>query len=68
MTNLHIALLPCLGLNTLPLLDVIKQAAEDKIKLIITTDHGTIKEVNEPVKIAGERNTNTNLRYKVGRV
>ena len=49
-----------------PLLDVIKQAAEDKIKLIITTDHGTIK-VNEPVKIAGERNTNTNLRYKVGR-
>ena len=49
-----------------PLLDIIKQAAEDQIKLVITTDHGTIK-VNQPVKIAGERNTNTNLRYKVGR-
>ena len=36
MTNLHIAQLPCHGLNTSPL-DVIKQAAEDKIKLIITT-------------------------------
>lgn len=49
-----------------PLLDIIKQAAEAKMKLIITTDHGTIK-VNQPIKIAGERNTNTNLRYKVGR-
>jgi hypothetical protein len=49
-----------------PLLDIIKQAAEDQIKLVITTDHGTIK-VNQPVKIVGERNTNTNLRYKVGR-
>ncbi len=49
-----------------PLLDIIKKAAEAKMKLIITTDHGTIK-VNNPVKIAGERNTNTNLRYKVGR-
>jgi hypothetical protein len=49
-----------------PLLDVIKQAAEEKMNLVITTDHGTIK-VNQPVKIAGERNTNTNLRYKVGR-
>ena len=49
-----------------PLLDVIKKAAEAKMELILTTDHGTIK-VNQPVKIAGQRNTNTNLRYKVGR-
>ena len=49
-----------------PLLDVIKKASEEKMNLVITTDHGTIK-VNQPVKIAGERNTNTNLRYKVGR-
>ena len=49
-----------------PLLDVIKKASEEKMNLVITTDHGTIK-VDQPVKIAGERNTNTNLRYKVGR-
>jgi len=49
-----------------PLLDVIKKAAAEKMKLVITTDHGTIK-VKQPVKIAGDRNTNTNLRYKVGR-
>jgi hypothetical protein len=49
-----------------PLLDIVKKIADAGIKLIITTDHGTIK-VNNPVKIVGERNTNTNLRYKLGR-
>ena len=49
-----------------PLLDIIKKIADAGIKLIITTDHGTIK-VNSPIKIVGERNTNSNLRYKLGR-
>ena len=49
-----------------PLLDIVKKIADAGIKLIITTDHGTIK-VNNPVKIVGERNTNSNLRYKLGR-
>jgi DNA-binding response OmpR family regulator len=49
-----------------PLLDIIKQIAERKGKLIITTDHGTIK-VTEPSKVVGDRNTNTNLRYKQGK-
>ncbi len=49
-----------------PLHDIVKKIAENGAKLIITTDHGTIK-VTNPVKIVGERNTNTNLRYKVGR-
>ncbi len=49
-----------------PLYDVIKKAAEAKHKLIITTDHGTIK-VNNPVKIVGDRNLNSNLRYKTAR-
>ena len=35
-------------------------------KLVLTTDHGTIR-VNEPVAIVGDKNTNTNLRYKVGK-
>src|SRR5690606_37826379 len=34
--------------------------------VIITTDHGTIR-VKRPSKIVGDRNTNTNLRYKQGK-
>lgn len=36
------------------------------IQLIVTTDHGTIR-VNQPSKVVGDRDTTTNLRYKVGR-
>ena len=35
-------------------------------RVILTTDHGTIR-VKNPVKIVGDKNTNTNLRYKVGK-
>jgi DNA-binding response OmpR family regulator len=49
-----------------PLLDIIRQIADRKGKLILTTDHGTIR-VTEPSKIIGDRNTNTNLRYKQGK-
>jgi DNA-binding response OmpR family regulator len=47
------------------LYDIIRKIAESQKKLVITTDHGTIK-VTNPVKIIGERSTNSNLRYKVG--
>jgi hypothetical protein len=49
-----------------PLLDVIKYLSEQNINLIITTDHGSVK-VSNPVKIQGDKATNTNLRYKVGK-
>jgi len=49
-----------------PLLDIFKAIAEAKAKVIITTDHGTIR-VTNPSKIVGDRNTNTNLRYKQGK-
>jgi DNA-binding response OmpR family regulator len=49
-----------------PLQDIIKQIAEKKCRVIITTDHGTIK-VTEPTKVVGDRNVNTNLRYKQGK-
>lgn len=49
-----------------PLLDIIKQLAAKKIKLVITTDHGTVH-VKEPTKILGDKNVNTNLRYKQGK-
>ncbi|MGM9697858.1 MAG: PglZ domain-containing protein [Prevotella sp.] len=43
-----------------------KLLAEAGHRVVITTDHGSIR-VSRPVKIIGERNTNTNLRYKLGR-
>ncbi len=49
-----------------PLLDLLKKLAEKKVKVIITTDHGTIF-VKRPFKIIGDRNVNTNLRYKQGK-
>jgi hypothetical protein len=49
-----------------PLHDIVKKCAESGRKLIITTDHGTVR-VSNPVKIIGERSTNSNLRYKTGR-
>lgn len=49
-----------------PLLDLIQLLSEKKIPLIITTDHGCIQ-VQNPVKVIGDRNTTTNIRYKQGR-
>jgi len=49
-----------------PLLDVIKYISEQNVNLLITTDHGSVK-VGNPVKIVGDKNTNTNLRYKYGK-
>ena len=48
------------------LFDIIKYLAGKDIQLVITTDHGSIK-VNNPVKIVGDKNVNTNLRYKFGK-
>lgn len=49
-----------------PLLDIIKQLAAKKIRVVITTDHGTVH-VKEPTKILGDKNVNSNLRYKQGK-
>jgi hypothetical protein len=49
-----------------PLFELIKELAARKIKTIITTDHGAIK-VNNPVKVIGDKNITTNLRYKQGK-
>lgn len=48
------------------LYELMKILAEKKVKVMITTDHGTIR-VNNPVKVAGDKNTSTNLRYKQGK-
>jgi CheY-like chemotaxis protein len=49
-----------------PLRQALRRIAEKDINLIITTDHGTIR-VNQPSKVVGDRETTTNLRYKLGR-
>ncbi len=49
-----------------PLFDAIKKIASKKARVIITTDHGSIR-VTNPIKIVGDRHTSTNLRYKQGR-
>jgi hypothetical protein len=49
-----------------PLMEIIKQASDLGIRLVITTDHGTIN-VKNPVKIVGDRKISQNLRYKTGK-
>ena len=46
--------------------DFFKQLAQTHYKVIVTTDHGSIR-CTQPVKIVGDRNTNTSLRYKLGK-
>ena len=43
-----------------------RHLAQTDYKVIVTTDHGSIR-CTSPVKIVGDRNTNTNLRYKLGK-
>lgn len=47
-------------------LDLFRRIAEMGYKVILTTDHGTIR-VDNAVKIVGDKNVNTNLRYKLGK-
>ncbi len=46
--------------------DLFKILAQMDYKIVITTDHGSIR-ASKPLKIIGDRNTNTNLRYKLGK-
>ncbi len=46
--------------------DLFKRLAQSDFNIIITTDHGSIR-ASKPIKIIGDRNTNTNLRYKLGK-
>ena len=49
-----------------PLFEMLRSVAEMDARVFITTDHGTIN-VKDPTKVVGDRNTNTNLRYKQGK-
>ena len=49
-----------------PVRELFKELAKTDARIIITTDHGSIR-VNNPIKVIGDKNTNTNLRYKLGK-
>ncbi|RIH64024.1 PglZ domain-containing protein [Mariniphaga sediminis] len=53
-------------INHSALRELIRSLAGNNIKLVLTTDHGAIR-VDNAVKVIGDRETNTNLRYKLGR-
>ena len=46
--------------------ELLKALSQTDCTVIITTDHGSIR-ASKPIKIIGDRNTNTNLRYKLGK-
>lgn len=47
-------------------LDIFRTIASLGFKIVVTTDHGTIR-VENPIKVVGDKNTSTNLRYKEGK-
>jgi CheY-like chemotaxis protein len=49
-----------------PLHQALKKIADKKINLVLATDHGSVR-VKTPVKVIGDKQTTTNLRYKHGR-
>jgi len=48
------------------LFELLKTLSTQRVRIIFSTDHGTIR-VQNPVKIIGDRKTSANLRYKMGR-
>lgn len=48
------------------LFELLKTLSAQRVRIIFSTDHGTIR-VQNPVKIIGDRKTSSNLRYKMGR-
>ncbi len=49
-----------------PIKELFRALATLDYDIIITTDHGSIR-ATTPVKVVGDRNVNTNLRYKLGK-
>lgn len=46
--------------------ELFKALATMNCRIILTTDHGSVR-ANNPIKVVGDKNTNTNLRYKLGK-
>ncbi|HRH34839.1 MAG TPA: PglZ domain-containing protein, partial [Catalimonadaceae bacterium] len=52
--------------NHSPLLNLLKKISDSGYQVVLTTDHGTVR-VKQPFKIVGDKNVNSNLRYKAGK-
>ncbi len=48
------------------IIELFRQLSQHKVRIILTTDHGSIR-VTNPVKVIGDRQTSTNIRYKQGK-
>ena len=46
--------------------DLFRALAQSNYRILLTTDHGSIR-CQTPVRVKGDKNTNTNLRYKLGK-
>ncbi|MBO9660898.1 MAG: response regulator, partial [Chitinophagaceae bacterium] len=49
-----------------PLHQALKKIADKNIRIVLATDHGSVR-VKTPYKVIGDKQTTTNLRYKHGR-
>lgn len=49
-----------------PLFELLNYLSGYPVRVIFSTDHGTIR-VQNPIKVVGDRRTSSNLRYKMGR-
>jgi CheY-like chemotaxis protein len=49
-----------------PLLEALKKIAGKKVRLVVATDHGSVR-VKNAEKVIGDRATTSNIRYKHGR-
>jgi hypothetical protein len=43
-----------------------RHLADNNYTVVITTDHGSVQ-VDNAIRVVGDKNTNTNLRYKLGK-
>ena len=50
-----------------PLMEMLRALSERKVRVIVTTDHGSTR-VERPVRVKGDREVSVNLRYKQGRL
>ncbi len=49
-----------------PLFEALKKVANKKVKVVVATDHGSVR-VKNAYKVVGDKNTTSNIRYKHGR-
>jgi CheY-like chemotaxis protein len=49
-----------------PLYSLLKHLSKEKVKIVLTTDHGSVR-VTNPLRVRGDKESSSNLRYKNGK-